>query len=199
MVCDPATPYSPFESYGLGWSDFARHYFRNHGCFLFLWVLRWFTSPGSLHTAMYSRYDNPRSYGLGSPIRTSPDHRLLASPRSFSQLTTSFIAYLRQGIHTHALSSLTIKFTLDTEFFLYFSKLPLKQCRLSTIRRQLRSPPYIGLMVEYILMLYTAPFRRLSRGLLYTARQNIQFSKINFDCHSAIKTLYSPLSANPVS
>ena len=33
-------------------------------------------------------------------------------------------------------------------------------------------------MVEYILMLYTAPFRRLSRGLLYTARQNIQFSKI---------------------
>jgi hypothetical protein len=87
---------------------------------------------------------------------------------------------------------LTIKFTLDTEFFLYFSKLPLKQCRLSTIRRRLRSPPYIGLMVEYILMLYTAPFRRLSRGLLYTARQNIQFSKIDFDCHSAIKTLYSP-------
>src|SRR6266403_2776925 len=116
MVCDPATPYSPFESYGLGWSDCARHYSRNHGCFLFLWVLRWFTSPGSLHTAMYSRYDNPRSYGLGSPIRTSPDHRLLASPRSFSQLTTSFIAYLRQGIHTHALSSLTIKFTLDTEY-----------------------------------------------------------------------------------
>src|SRR5438445_390170 len=25
-------------------SDFARHYFRNHGCFLFLQVLRWFTS-----------------------------------------------------------------------------------------------------------------------------------------------------------
>ena len=118
MVCDPATPYSPFESYGLGWSDFARHYSRNHGCFLFLWVLRWFTSPGSLHTAMNSRYDNPRSYGLGSPIRTSPDHRLLASPRSFSQLTTSFIAYLRQGIHTHTLSSLTIKSTsLHKMFF----------------------------------------------------------------------------------
>jgi hypothetical protein len=52
---------------------------------------------------------------LGFPIRTSPDHRLLASPRSLSQLATSFIAYLRQGIHTHALSSLTIKFTLDTK------------------------------------------------------------------------------------
>jgi hypothetical protein len=40
---------------------------------------------------------------------------MLASPRGLSQLATSFIAYLRQGIHTHALSSLTIKFTLSTE------------------------------------------------------------------------------------
>jgi hypothetical protein len=113
-VCDPATPDSPFESPGLGCSDFARHYYRNHGCFLFLRVLRWFTSPGSLRTPMYSEYDNCCSQQLGFPIRTSPDHRLLASPRGLSQLATSFIAYLRQGIHTHALSSLTIKFTLDT-------------------------------------------------------------------------------------
>jgi hypothetical protein len=53
---------------------------------------------------------------LGFPIRTSPDNRLLASPRGLSQLATSFIAYLRQGIHTHALSSLTIKLTLRSEF-----------------------------------------------------------------------------------
>ena len=32
---------------GLGSSDFARHYFRNHYCFLFLRVLRCFSSPGS--------------------------------------------------------------------------------------------------------------------------------------------------------
>ena len=32
---------------GLGSSDFARHYFRNHCCFLFLRVLRCFRSPGS--------------------------------------------------------------------------------------------------------------------------------------------------------
>lgn len=115
-VCGPATPGSPFESPGLGSSDFARHYSRNHGCFLFLWVLRWFTSPGSLRTLMYSECDNRCLHRLGSPIRTSPDHSLLATPRGFSQLATSFIAYLRQGIHTHALSSLTIKFTLDTEF-----------------------------------------------------------------------------------
>ncbi len=113
--CGPATPISPFESIGLGSSDFARHYFRNHGCFLFLWVLRWFTSPGSLHTPMYSAYGNPCSHGLGSPIRIFPDHRLLAPPRDFSQLATSFFAFLRQGIPTHALSSLTIKLTPYTE------------------------------------------------------------------------------------
>ena len=117
-VCGPATPGSPFELPGLGFSDFARHYFRNHGCFLFLWVLRWFTSPGSPRIPMYSECDNCCSQQLGFPIRTSPDHGLLASPRSFSQLVTSFIAYLRQGIHTHALSSLTIKLTLDTNLLL---------------------------------------------------------------------------------
>ncbi len=54
------------------------------------------------------------SHPPGFPIRISPDHSLLAAPRSFSQLTTSFIACLRQGIHTHALSSLTIKSTSHT-------------------------------------------------------------------------------------
>src|ERR1041384_8613919 len=91
--CGPATPSSPCESLGLGYSGFARHYFRNHGCFLFLGVLRWFTSPGSLHTPMCSAYGNPCSHGLGSPIRIFPDHRLLAPPRDFSQLATSFFAY----------------------------------------------------------------------------------------------------------
>ena len=42
---------------------------------------------------------------------------MLAPPRDFSQLATSFFAFLRQGIPTHALSSLTIKLTLFTEFF----------------------------------------------------------------------------------
>ena len=35
---------------GLASSDFARHYSRNHYCFLFLPVLRCFTSRRSLHT-----------------------------------------------------------------------------------------------------------------------------------------------------
>ena len=112
--CGPATPGSPFESPGLGSSEFARHYFRNHGCFLFLRVLRWFTSPSSLAHLMYWDARNRCSHRLGFPIRKSPDHSLLAAPRGLSQLTTSFIAYLRQGIHTHALSSLTIKSTSHT-------------------------------------------------------------------------------------
>jgi hypothetical protein len=118
--CGPATSCSPFESHGLGWSDFARHYSRNHCCFLFLQVLRWFTSLSSLDYPMYSDKRNRCSHRLGFPIRKSPDHRLLASPRSLSQLTTSFIACLRQGIHTHALSSLTIKSTSNTNIFEMF-------------------------------------------------------------------------------
>jgi hypothetical protein len=64
---------------------------------------------------MYSDDGCQCSHWQGFPIRTSPDHSLLATPRSLSQLTTSFIAYLRQGIHTHALSSLTIKSILNTD------------------------------------------------------------------------------------
>ena len=35
----------------------------------------------------------------GSPIRRSPDHRLLAAPRSFSQLIASFFGNQCPGIH----------------------------------------------------------------------------------------------------
>ena len=42
---------------GLGSSAFARRYLRNHFCFLFLRLLRCFSSPGSLHIPMYSACD----------------------------------------------------------------------------------------------------------------------------------------------
>ena len=84
---------------GLGCCDFARHYFRNRGFFLFLQVLRWFTSlsllvPNYVFIGPY--------YGftvVGFPIRTSPDQCLLAAPRSLSQLATSLIACFCRGIH----------------------------------------------------------------------------------------------------
>ena len=126
--CGPATPNSPFESPGLGCSDFARHYFRNHGCFLLLRVLRWFTSPSSLQHPMDSDVGNRCSHRLGFPIRKSPDHSLLAASRSLSQLITSFFAYLRQGIHTHALSSLTIKSTSHTQIRRYFLRAFIHLC-----------------------------------------------------------------------
>jgi hypothetical protein len=69
---------------------------------------------------MYSDERNWCSHQLGFPIRKSPDHRLLASSRGLSQLTTSFIASLRQGIHTHALSSLTIKSISNTKYSMSF-------------------------------------------------------------------------------
>src|SRR5579862_6457209 len=64
---------------------------------------------------MNSGEGNRCSHRLGFPIRKSPDHRLLASSRGLSQLTASFIACLCQGIHTHALSSLTIKSISNTK------------------------------------------------------------------------------------
>ena len=70
------------------------------------------------------------SHRLGFPIRKSPDHSLLAASRGLSQLTTSFIAYLRQGIHTHALSSLTIKSTSHTQLNATFFALTTKTCVL---------------------------------------------------------------------
>ena len=98
-VADPTTPNSPEGDLGLGSSEFARHYYRNHYCFLFLQVLRWFTSLGSL----VPDYGFIGPYGgftsVGFPIRKSPDQCLLAAPRGLSQLATSFIACFCQGIH----------------------------------------------------------------------------------------------------
>ncbi len=98
-VAGPTTPVEPEGLTGLGCCDFARHYFRNRGFFLFLLVLRWFTSQGSL----VRDYGFIAPYGgfapVGFPIRKSPDQSLFAAPRGLSQLTTSFIACFCQGIH----------------------------------------------------------------------------------------------------
>ena len=76
----------------MGCSAFARHYLRNHCCFLFLRVLRCFSSPG-----MPPRKDTLER--VGCPIRKSADHSSFATPRSLSQLYTSFFASACLGIH----------------------------------------------------------------------------------------------------
>ena len=83
---------------GLGYSDFARHYFRNRFYFLFLRVLRCFSSPGSPRTTMCSSYGNATLLALSSLIRISADLKMFAPPRSFSQLTASFFGAIYQGI-----------------------------------------------------------------------------------------------------
>ena len=96
VSCDPAALQPPYgrNRKGLGSSPFARHYWGNHVCFLFLRVLRCFSSP---------RWP-PATAGChpfrmtGCPIRRSADQRSFAPPRGFSQLISSFIASESQGI-----------------------------------------------------------------------------------------------------
>ena len=83
---------------GLGCSDFARHYFRNRFYFLFLRVLRCFSSPGSPPMSMCSTWDITTLLVMSSLIRISADHWMFAPPRSFSQLTASFFGAIYQGI-----------------------------------------------------------------------------------------------------
>ena len=80
---------------GLAFSAFARHYSRNLGWCLFLALLRCFSSGGSpLIPILFSI----RYLAVGFPIRKSPDQSSFATPRSLSQLITSFIGSWCQGI-----------------------------------------------------------------------------------------------------
>ena len=70
-------------------------------CFLFLRLLRCFSSPGSLLSL-------ERWYAVnvpGCPIQISADQCLFATPRSFSQLITSFFASWSLGIRHPPLST----------------------------------------------------------------------------------------------
>ena len=77
---------------GLGCSHFDRHYSGNHYCFLFLRLMRCFSSPG-LPPAQQDIYCQ-----MGCPIRKSTDRQVFAPPRRLSQLITSFFASESLGI-----------------------------------------------------------------------------------------------------
>ncbi len=99
----PTTPGAATDDRpGLGWCAFARHYLRNHCYFLFLRVLRCFSSPGSpTGLTPVCRARGP----AGFPIRTSAGHRAFAPHRGFSQLVTSFFA---SGSHRHPPCALSL-------------------------------------------------------------------------------------------
>ena len=78
---------------GLGSSAFARHYSRNHYCFLFLRLLRCFSSAGSPPIKGCLAFNQ-----TGCPIRKSGYQHLFAVTPGLSQLVTSFFASRSLGI-----------------------------------------------------------------------------------------------------
>ena len=86
-------------AFGLASFPFARRYLENRVCFLFLRVLRCFSSPRYLQYTMYSCKDTCALPHVGSPIRRSAGHGICAPYRSLSQLVTSFFGSQCQGIH----------------------------------------------------------------------------------------------------
>jgi hypothetical protein len=87
-------PHGSLDCHGLGPCPFARHYSGNHCCFLFLRVLRCFSSPGSPP----DKSGSPAFSRGGCPIRTPADQFVRADPRGFSQLIASFFASESLGI-----------------------------------------------------------------------------------------------------
>ena len=85
----PATPplqrLQTWHNDGLGYSLFARRYWGNRVCFLFLRVLRWFTSPGWLRHPMDSDgdlEDCPRGVAPFGDLRVEACLRLTEAYRS---------------------------------------------------------------------------------------------------------------------
>ena len=74
-------------TYGFAFSTFARHYSRNLGWFLFLRVLRCFSSPGSPRNAMDSRYA-PWLFTMGvSPFGNPRIEAYLQLPVAYRSLS----------------------------------------------------------------------------------------------------------------
>ena len=90
---------------GLGSCAFARHYLRNRCYFLFLRVLRCFSSPGSL-PAWQDAGRSRRVAPFGNPRLC----RVFAPWRGLSQLVTSFVASESQGILHVPLSPFLVSF-----------------------------------------------------------------------------------------
>ena len=104
---------------GLGSFPFARRYLGNRCFFLFLRVLRCFSSPGCLHLPILFSKWYLRSSQVGSPIRISPDLSLFATPRSISVLVPSFFDSWCQGIRLMPLLSWPICFLFFCLLFRY--------------------------------------------------------------------------------
>ena len=94
---------------GLGSFPFARRYLGNHCCFLFLRLLRCFSSPGSLYMAMYSPYSD-RSFSC----RVSPFRNLRVN--GYLLLTVAYRSLSRLSSALSAKASTLRSYSLDLLF-----------------------------------------------------------------------------------
>ena len=86
-------PTTPETSLRFGLIRFRSPLLTESILFLFLRLLRCFTSPGIAYPSLfYSGRNNDVLPPLGYPIRESPDQSVLTTPRSLSQLIAPFIA-----------------------------------------------------------------------------------------------------------
>ena len=103
----PTTPSCMHE--GLGYSAFARRYWRNHYCFLFLWVLRWFTSPRCLLTAYGFSGGSSGISQRGFPHSETPGSKLICSSPGLIAAYRVLHRLLVPRHSPYTLSSLTIR------------------------------------------------------------------------------------------
>ena len=116
---------------GLGSSPFARRYSENHFCFLFLKVLRCFSSLRSPLLPMYSAIDDPSLHEPGFPIQKSLDLSLFSGSPRLIAANHVFHRLLVPRHPPHALSSLTIKL----EFLLSLQHLTICGCQRTISRK----------------------------------------------------------------
>jgi hypothetical protein len=100
VVLSHRGPTTPGENPRFGLFRFRSPLLTESILFLFLRLLRCFTSPG---VACPLLFDSEREMGglapMGYPIRKSPGQSVCAAFRGLSQLSASFIACWHQGIH----------------------------------------------------------------------------------------------------
>ena len=104
-----------------GFSDFARHYFRNLGWCIFLELLRCFSSPGSPRIPMYSVCDTPKG---GFP------HSEISGSKLICQLPEAYRRLSRPSSPIIAKASTTCSYSLDPITLTSLSKLKVvfKEC-----------------------------------------------------------------------
>ena len=86
----------PCDTHGLGYCAFARHYLRNHFCFLLLRVLRCFSSPGLPHATHGGRLlpaglPHSEICGYGGYLPLAAAYRSLSRPSSPPRAKASFM------------------------------------------------------------------------------------------------------------